>query len=226
MEELVNKLSSAPKSTPVKVYLWSETPMDFPGCDVFQAVGCQMVLGQWEDVAPVLKTAGVQKYLVECDRRNSRLPLMALEQLSARVEPGAILREGVSLSPGAVVLMGAVVNVGASIGKDTMVDMGAVIGSGAQIGCACHIGANAVIAGVLEPASNNPVVIEDRVLIGAGAVVLEGLRVGADAVVAAGAVVTEDVAPAAVVAGCPARFIKHKDSKTVGKTALTDGLRE
>ena len=45
------------------------------------------------------------------------------------------------------------------------------------------------------------------------------------AVVAAGAVVTENVPPKAVVAGCPARFVKWKDEKTAGKTGLTDGLR-
>ena len=82
-----------------------------------------------------------------------------------------------------------------------------------------------MLAGVIEPESRQPVVIEDGVLVGANAVMLEGIRVGAEAVVAAGAVVTEDVPPKAVVAGCPARFVKWKDEKTAGKTGLTDGLR-
>ena len=45
-----------------------------------------------------------------------------------------------------------------------------------------------------------PVVIENEVVIGANAVVLEGVRVGEGAVVAAGAVVVEDVPAHTVVA--------------------------
>ena len=53
-----------------------------------------------------------------------------------------------------------------------------------------------------------PVVIEDDVWIGAGAVVLPGVTIGRGAVVAAGAVVTTSVEPFTVVAGVPARPIK------------------
>ena len=87
------------------------------------------------------------------------------------------------------------------------------------------MGAGCVLAGVVEPASATPVVIEDDVLLGANSVVIEGCRVGKGAVVAAGAVVTEDVPAGAVVAGCPARVIKMKDEKTEAKTALVDALR-
>ena len=54
---------------------------------------------------------------------------------------------------------------------------------------------------------------------------IEGVRIGKGAVVAAGAIVTEDVQPGMVVAGCPARVIKAKDDKTSMKTALEQGLR-
>jgi acetyltransferase-like isoleucine patch superfamily enzyme len=50
-----------------------------------------------------------------------------------------------------------------------------------------------------------PVVVERRASIGSGALVLGGVRIGAGALVGAGAVVTNDVAPGAVVAGVPAR---------------------
>jgi len=62
-------------------------------------------------------------------------------------------------------------------------------------------------------------------LIGANAVILEGVKVGKDAVVAAGSVVTEDVPAGSVVAGTPARVIKQKDAKTEEKTQLVDDLR-
>ena len=82
-----------------------------------------------------------------------------------------------------------------------------------------------MLAGVVEPASATPVIVEDNVMIGANAVVLEGCRVGEGAVVAAGAVVVNDVPASAVVAGVPAKVIKMKDAKTEGKTALVDALR-
>lgn len=66
-----------------------------------------------------------------------------------------------------------------------MIDMGAVLGGRATVGKNCHVGAGAVLAGVVEPASATPVIIEDDVLIGANAVVIEGVRVGKGAVIAA-----------------------------------------
>lgn len=53
------------------------------------------------------------------------------------------------------------------------------------------------------------VTIDDDVWIGAHAVILPGVTVGRHAVVAAGAVVTAPVPPFTVVAGVPARVIKH-----------------
>ena len=148
-----------------------------------------------------------------------------MKDVNARIEPGALIRERVEIGNNAVIMMGAVINIGAVIGEGTMIDMGAVLGGRATVGKNCHIGAGTVLAGVVEPASATPVIVEDNVLIGANAVVIEGICVGEGAVVAAGAVVVEDVPANAVVAGCPARVIKMKDQKTEGKTALVDALR-
>jgi UDP-2-acetamido-3-amino-2,3-dideoxy-glucuronate N-acetyltransferase len=46
--------------------------------------------------------------------------------------------------------------------------------------------------------------------IGSGAVILAGVTIGAGSLVGAGAVVTKDVEPGAVVAGCPARFLRMR----------------
>lgn len=228
MENFTEIIQNNPRSTPVKAYLWLKHPVEFPDCLVFKGGdGCLLVFGQWETVDRVLQEnvdAVIDRH-IEYDRRRSAMPLLDIRDINARVEPSAVLREGVTVGKNAVILMGAIVNVGACIGEGTMVDMGAIIGGGAQIGKFCHIGAGAVIAGMLEPACPKPVTVEDGVLVGANAVILEGITVGENAVVAAGAVVTRDVAAGTVVAGCPARFLKTKDKKTAGKTALTDGLR-
>lgn len=107
-----------------------------------------------------------------------------------------------------------------------MIDMNAVLGGRATVGEDCHIGAGAVLAGVIEPPSADPVVVENNVLIGANAVVLEGVRIGEGSVVAAGAIVTKDVPPFTVVAGVPAKIVKTIDEKTKSKTEIMQELRQ
>jgi acetyltransferase-like isoleucine patch superfamily enzyme len=57
----------------------------------------------------------------------------------------------------------------------------------------------------------SPVRVGDWADIGTNAVLLPGVTVGRGAIVGAGAVVTRDVAPNAIVAGVPARFIRWRD---------------
>ncbi len=225
-EQIIERIRSAVKKTPVKVYINADGPIEFPNCKVFGERSL-VVFGDWADVQPVLERhrAQIRDIEIENDRRNSALPLLDIKGINARIEPGAVIREQVEIGDRAVIMMGAILNIGAVVGADTMIDMGVVLGGRAMVGARCHIGAGAVLAGVVEPASATPVVVEDDVMIGANAVVLEGVRIGAGAVVAAGSVVIADVAPGAVVAGVPARFIKQKDENTQKKTALVDALR-
>ena len=225
--EIIEAIRSAKKKTPVTAYVRASRPLHFENCHVFSGVDT-IVKGDWADIAPVLERNqdAIVDVVVENDRRNSALPLLDTKGVNARIEPGAIIRDRVEIGDGAVVMMGAIVNIGAVIGEGTMIDMGAVLGGRATVGKHCHVGAGAVLAGVIEPASATPVIVEDNVLIGANAVVIEGVRIGHDAVVAAGAVVISDVEPNTVVAGIPARKIKVKDEKAAGKTALIDALRE
>ena len=229
-QEIINYIATAPKKTPVKIYVNLREPVDFASCGakVFGEGLSLVVFGNWADLEPVVtaNAAAIADIVIENDRRNSGVPLLDIRNIRARIEPGAVIREKVEIGEGAVIMMGAVINIGAVIGEGTMIDMGAVLGGRATVGKHCHVGAGAVLAGVVEPASATPVIVEDNVLIGANAVVIEGCRIGHDAVVAAGAVVVEDVAPNTVVAGCPARVIKVKDDKTASKTALVDALRK
>ncbi|MCK5538014.1 MAG: acyltransferase [Bacteroidales bacterium] len=57
----------------------------------------------------------------------------------------------------------------------------------------------------------SPIIIEDDVWIGHGAIILRGVKIGTGAIVAAGAVVTKDVPAYAIVGGVPAKIIKYRN---------------
>lgn len=229
-EQIRDIIANARKKTPVTVHVRHEGELDVEPSDELKVfptgAGTTVLIGEWEAVQSVLDGAdGIRYYHLENDRRNSAIPMLDLKTVNSRIEPGCIIRDGAEIGEHIIGMMGAVVNIGAVVGDGTMLDMNCVVGARAMVGANCHIGAGAVLAGVLEPPSATPVVIEDDVLIGANAVILEGIRVGEGSVVAAGAVVTEDVPPHAVVAGQPARVIKRVDEKTKDKTGLLKELR-
>lgn len=62
------------------------------------------------------------------------------------------------------------------------------------------------------PGNDLPVVIEEDVWIGTGAIILKGVRVGRGSIVAAGAIVTKDVPAYSIVAGAPAKVLKMRMS--------------
>lgn len=229
-------IKDAKKSTPVKAYVngdlgtISSDEGDKFGHDqikVFGQQNCWILFGENEDIQNFLDEHNslIKDYYIENDRRNSAIPMLDMKDIDARIEPGAIIRDRVKIGKNAVIMMGAVINIGSEIGEGTMIDMNAVLGARATVGNNVHVGAGAVLAGVLEPPSATPVIIEDDVMIGANVVILEGVRIGKGAVVAAGSVVTQDVPSDTVVAGSPARVIKKKDEKTADKTQLLDDLR-
>ncbi|WP_053956136.1 2,3,4,5-tetrahydropyridine-2,6-dicarboxylate N-acetyltransferase [Inediibacterium massiliense] len=221
-------IKEAKKSTPIKVYV--EGDLKNIHCDSIKKFGNEnfwILFGEHEEIQNFLSLhkKNIKDYVIENDRRNSAIPMLDIKNIDARIEPGAIIRDRVQIGKNAVIMMGAVINIGSEIGEGTMIDMNAVLGARATIGKNVHVGAGAVLAGVLEPPSATPVIIEDDVMIGANAVILEGVKVGKGAVVAAGSIVTKDVPSGCVVAGSPAKVIKQKDEKTMDKTKLLEDLR-
>ncbi|EJY56679.1 2,3,4,5-tetrahydropyridine-2,6-dicarboxylate N-ac etyltransferase [Alicyclobacillus hesperidum URH17-3-68] len=228
-EEIIRFIAESKKKTPVKVYLRGQLEhIQFPASvRPFVDGKAGVVFGEWSDIAALLEANRevIEDFEIEADRRNSAIPLLDTKDIPARIEPGAIIRDKVKIGENAVIMMGAILNIGAEVGPGTMIDMGAILGGRATVGANCHIGAGAVLAGVIEPPSAQPVIVEDGVLIGANAVVLEGVRIGKGSVVAAGAVVIEDVAPGTVVAGVPARVIKRIEDVDSKKIELKEELR-
>ena len=163
-EELINYISEAEKETPLKIYIngdFSEVTFD-ESFKVFGTNDSKTVFADardWQAFYPTIEDK-VTDIVVEQDRRNSAIPLMDLTNTNARIEPGAFIREHAVIEDGAVVMMGASINIGAIVGEGTMIDMNAVLGGRATTGKNVHVGAGAVLAGVIEPPSASPVVIE------------------------------------------------------------------
>jgi len=228
-EHIIQTIAQSKKKTPVKVWVKGTIPPNLlKGLEFYRGEDFVLLFGDWEILKPWLEKhkADISHYRIESDRRYSAIPLLNILECEARIEPGAVIREQVTIGNNAVILMGAIINIGANIGEETMIDMNSVIGGRAIIGKRCHIGAGAVIAGVIEPASAEPVRIEDDVFVGANAVVLEGVHIAQGAVVASGAVVTKDISPYTVVAGVPAKIIKKVDGVTLDKTSIQSILRK
>ena len=126
----------------------------------------------------------------------------------AWVAPSADVIGRVKIGPGSSVWFGAVVRGDVNeitIGRSTNVQDGCVVhvdrGHPTEIGDYVTIGHRAVV---------HSCTIGDRVLIGMGAIVLDGARIGDGALIGAGAVVTPgtEIPPGALALGAPARVVR------------------
>jgi acetyltransferase-like isoleucine patch superfamily enzyme len=87
-------------------------------------------------------------------------------------------------------------------------------GPGAKVLGSEHTGEPANVPIIQTDLVIKPVRVGNGADIGVNAVLLPGVTVGEGAIVGAGAVVTKDVAPYAVVAGVPAKFLRSRGDQT------------
>lgn len=111
-----------------------------------------------------------------------------------------------------------------TIGNETFIGSYSVIGVNESISIGNHVMiAQAVSIRDTDHEYNNtevpmrnqgittaPIVIEDDVWIGYGAVITKGITIGKGAIIGANAVVTKNVPPYAIVGGVPAKIIKYR----------------
>ncbi|KQQ04230.1 MULTISPECIES: serine O-acetyltransferase EpsC [unclassified Rathayibacter] len=124
-------------------------------------------------------------------RRGLRLPARLLAQAARAVT-------GVEIHPGAV------------IGRRLFIDhgMGVVIGETARIGDDCMLYHGVTLGGKSARRERRHPSIGDRVVLGAGSVVLGPITLGSDVSVGANAVVVKDAPDGAVLVGIPARDLR------------------
>ncbi|MBN2734256.1 MAG: gamma carbonic anhydrase family protein [Methanomicrobiaceae archaeon] len=118
-----------------------------------------------------------------------------------------------------------------NISKDTGIWYGAVLradrdtitigeGSNIQDNCVVHVSENSPVnIGKYVTVGHGAIIhgctIKDRVLVGMGAIILNGAVIGEDTIIAAGAVITENkvIPPGSLVMGVPGKVVRELDSE-------------
>ena len=147
--EIARFIKDSKKTTPVKVYVNGDlSEASLENIEYYGSGNFYILFGETDAITEIILSNKhkIKTFRVENDRRNSAIPMLDLLSIDARIEPGAIIRDRVSIGKNAVIMMGAVINIGAEIGEGTMVDMNSVIGARGQLGKRVHLGAGAVVA--------------------------------------------------------------------------------
>jgi len=137
------------------------------------------------------------------------------------VPGGSSVRRGAYVAPNVVIMPPSYINVGAYIDEGSMIDSHVLVGSCAQIGKNVHLSAGVKIGGVLEPIGMMPVIIEDNVFVGAGAIIVEGLVVKKEAIIAPGVVLSKAVP----IYDCVNEIILERGSPIPERAVVVPGSR-
>jgi len=113
--------------------------------------------------------------------------------------PSSVVASDVQLGAGTLVMAAAVINSGTKLGENVLVNTGAIIEHDCILEEGAQIGPGAILCG--------NVTIKREAFVGTGACIIQGLTIGEGATIGAGSVVINDVKPATVVVGNPAKPI-------------------
>jgi sugar O-acyltransferase (sialic acid O-acetyltransferase NeuD family) len=156
-------------------------------------------------LADVETSLGDDPYILALgDNHERESALHRLEPLAGRppvsvVAPDAHVGRDAVIGPGVFIGWGAHVGPCASIGGNSIINTRAVVEHEVVVGVHSHVAVNALLLGRSR--------IGDRVFLGAGALVRDGVGVTSDVTIGAGAVVTAEVDAPGVYAGVPARLL-------------------
>lgn len=149
-----------------------------------------------------------------------RLAYRVRRDLLRRIVPecgeGVIVKDHCYFGTGAGLRVGDYSQLGqrARIDHDVTIGRDGVMGPDCVIMTAGHAFEDPKVPVRLQGAlPRRPVVLGDDVWIGSRVTIMPGVTIGDGAVIGAGAVVTKDVAPFAIVAGNPARFVRWRGDR-------------
>ncbi len=112
------------------------------------------------------------------------------------IHPQTYIAGYTKISEGSFIACQAIIGPGTLIHSGCIINHSAVVDHECVIGAWSHIAPNATLGGNVK--------IGQRVLIGAGAIVLPGIKIADDVIVGAGAVVTKDIEAGLTLIGNPA----------------------
>lgn len=112
----------------------------------------------------------------------------------------AYIGKEVKLEEGIFVARAVHIGPKAHISANTLLNTHAIIEHDVTIGRHCHISVNATVAGFSY--------LDDYVMVGAGATIIDKIQVCANVVIGAGAVVTENITEPGTYVGVPARKVR------------------
>lgn len=108
---------------------------------------------------------------------------------------------------------GIEIHPGAIIGKRFFIDhgMGVVIGETSEIGDDVTLYQGVTLGGTTWNKGKRHPTLEDRVVVGAGAIILGAVRIGHDSRIGSSSVVINDVPPLSTVVGIPGKVVHRRD---------------
>lgn len=90
-QEIINYIATAPKKTPVKLYVREKPGMkvQWGNAHVYGGHRGKTVFGNWDELKTILvaNADSIDYYDVENDCRNSAVPMLDLKGINARIEP-------------------------------------------------------------------------------------------------------------------------------------------
>lgn len=120
-------------------------------------------------------------------------------QFETVIHHSAVVSESVTIGLGSCIFALAAVNPYSQVGSNCIINTGAIVEHDCIVGDHSHIAPNVTLCGGVS--------IGEGCLLGASSTVLPGVKIGRNVTIGAGAVVAEDIADNARVAGVPARQI-------------------